>query len=649
MSTICCTRSMRVAVRGLAVAQRLDVARVVAAHRQHVLDAEVAQLDQRVLGLLAREAVAQDVRHGVDVVLVLDQRADAERARPLALDLALDRALVLLVHHLGGVAGDVDERRMERHQVVDQLEQAAQRAAALRRDDLVRDQGPRGPRQVLDDLHSSCWRYTRPSSTEPSREPRRRLEAANHNAANHGFMTLMGSLPRGFRVVRLAGDVLVGPIAFLLAFLVRLYVPVPMTRSLLPFDRISFYAEHWIPVVVTQVAVLYFFAFYDPPQPASRPELLRRLVAATCLQGLVLMGYYFLERRSLPALGAAPLRSAQLPAALRLAAPAVATAAAATPARRDRRRRTGRGGAGGRACATRPGTGSSWWASSRRPESRPGALAPMLGTVDDVPRLVASGRIEDVILASESSPWQTRLIDSLAKSDQPSSNVWLLPGPVREPDRGHPLLVGRRSSADRGGARSRLAHQLAAQAVVRRRRSAGCCCCSSRRSCSSAPSASLIGSGRPIFYRQVRVGRGGQPFTIVKLRTMRAGAEDSTGEALATSTDPRVTGVGRWLRRHRIDEIPQLWNVLAGSMSLVGPRPERPGFADAFSSDVAGYSQRYVVPTGRDRSGAGARRLSLVARDQGPLRPRLHRQLELVARLHDPDAHGQGRADLSER
>src|SRR5262245_3473036 len=113
-------------------------------------------------------------------------------------------------------------------------------------------------------------------------------------------MTLQGSLPRGFRAVRLVGDVVVGPIAFLLAFLVRLYVPVPMTRSLLPLDRISFYAEHWSLVALTQVAVLYFFAFYDPAQPASRSELLRRLIAATSLQGLVLIAYYYLFRESFP-------------------------------------------------------------------------------------------------------------------------------------------------------------------------------------------------------------------------------------------------------------------------------------------------------------------------------------------------------------
>jgi exopolysaccharide biosynthesis polyprenyl glycosylphosphotransferase len=408
-------------------------------------------------------------------------------------------------------------------------------------------------------------------------------------------MTHLGSLPRGFRLVRLAGDVLVGPIAFLLAFLVRLYVPVPMTRSLLPLDRISFYAEHWIPVVLTQVAVLYFFAFYDPPQPASRPELLRRLVAATCLQGLVLMGYYFLARLVFPRsvlLLFVPLNLMLLyawrllvwrvrpPRPRRVAIVGAGPAAAALAQSLRRQNRHGLELAG---FIATPDSG--------------GAPEPMLGTVDDVPRLVSSGAIDDVILASESSPWQTRLIDALAKTAQPSSNVWLLPGPFESLIAGtrfswvddHPLIEVARDPDWRinwplkrvfdvvvGGL---LLIALAPVLLI------GAICV-------------LIDGGRPIFYRQVRLGRGGRPFTIVKLRTMRSDAEHSSGETLASSTDPRVTRAGRWLRRHRIDEIPQLWNVLTGAMSLVGPRPERPGFADLFSSDVAGYSQRYVVPPG---------------------------------------------------
>ena len=408
-------------------------------------------------------------------------------------------------------------------------------------------------------------------------------------------MTHLGSLPRGFRMVRLAGDVLVGPIAFLLAFVVRLYVPVPMTRSLLPLDRISFYTEHWIPVVLTQVAALYFFAFYDPPQPASRTELLRRLVAATCLQGLVLMGYYFLERQIFPRsvlLLFVPLNCLLL-YAWRLLVWRV---------RPPRRRRVAIVGAGPAAAAL----ARSLCDSKRHglelvgfvttPESG-SSLEPMLGTVDDVPRLVASGAIDDVILASESSPWQTRLIDALAKDAQQGSNVWLLPGPFESLIAGtrfswvddHPLIEVARDPDWRINWPLKRGFDVVVGALLLIALSPvlllGAICV-------------LIDSGRPVFYRQVRLGRGGEPFTIIKLRTMRAGAEEATGEALATSTDPRVTRAGRWLRRHRIDEVPQLWNVLTGAMSLVGPRPERPGFADVFSSDVAGYSQRYVVPPG---------------------------------------------------
>lgn len=84
-------------------------------------------------------------------------------------------------------------------------------------------------------------------------------------------------------------------------------------------------------------------------------------------------------------------------------------------------------------------------------------------------------------------------------------------------------------------------------------------------------------------YRQERVGAEGRTFTILKIRTMRGGAE--ADGPVTIEGDPRVTGPGRWLRRAKLDELPQLWNVLRGDMSLVGPRPDVPGFADLLAGD----------------------------------------------------------------
>lgn len=108
----------------------------------------------------------------------------------------------------------------------------------------------------------------------------------------------------------------------------------------------------------------------------------------------------------------------------------------------------------------------------------------------------------------------------------------------------------------------------------------------------------LFVAGRPILFRQVRVGAGGQHFAMVKFRTMRVGAEEDGRAVLASIGDPRVIPACRWLRRRRLDELPQLLNVLRGEMSLVGPRPERPELTERFEREVPGYRQRHEVPPG---------------------------------------------------
>jgi len=114
--------------------------------------------------------------------------------------------------------------------------------------------------------------------------------------------------------------------------------------------------------------------------------------------------------------------------------------------------------------------------------------------------------------------------------------------------------------------------------------------------------ATLLTSGRPVLYRGQRVGRAGQIFTMYKLRTLRPGAESRLGpyygEELSRRTEQEVTMVGRAARLTHIDEVPQLFNVLRGDMSMVGPRPVRPAFFNRLCEEIPQYWQRLVVRPG---------------------------------------------------
>jgi sugar transferase (PEP-CTERM system associated) len=102
----------------------------------------------------------------------------------------------------------------------------------------------------------------------------------------------------------------------------------------------------------------------------------------------------------------------------------------------------------------------------------------------------------------------------------------------------------------------------------------------------------------PVIFRQERVGRGGRTFVLLKLRSMRADAESDGKPRWASVQDDRITPVGRLIRKLRIDELPQLWNVLKGEMSLIGPRPERPGFVEELSKQIPFYAVRHTVHPG---------------------------------------------------
>lgn len=107
-----------------------------------------------------------------------------------------------------------------------------------------------------------------------------------------------------------------------------------------------------------------------------------------------------------------------------------------------------------------------------------------------------------------------------------------------------------------------------------------------------------LDSEGPVLFRQERVGRGGSRFLICKLRTMRSDAEAQSGAVWSSKHDSRITPVGRFLRKSRIDEFPQLWNVLIGDMSIVGPRPERPEFAEQLAERYPHFGMRAAIRPG---------------------------------------------------
>jgi exopolysaccharide biosynthesis polyprenyl glycosylphosphotransferase len=220
---------------------------------------------------------------------------------------------------------------------------------------------------------------------------------------------------------------------------------------------------------------------------------------------------------------------------------------------------------------------------------------PWLGTLDDLPRLMSEHDVGEIVLLSPLS-WRDQLVDGLLRSGR-RPRVSVVPSV-------YDILVGRISSGK--------IHDVPLIEVVKNPRDdlaylvkrmtdfviAAVLGVLALPVIAIAALAIRLSSRGPVLYHQRRVGQSGAEFVIWKLRTMANHAEEESGPVLARARDVRVTPIGRVLRATRVDELPQLWNVLNGTMSLIGPRPERPEFVRRYADEIPGYLERFQVKPG---------------------------------------------------
>jgi exopolysaccharide biosynthesis polyprenyl glycosylphosphotransferase len=229
------------------------------------------------------------------------------------------------------------------------------------------------------------------------------------------------------------------------------------------------------------------------------------------------------------------------------------------------------------------------------PYERPGA-SPVVGRLEDLESMLGAADCDVVIFADVDSP-QARLAEIVRSPKMSRVDMWTVPRPLEIPGYGgvpdhigaipvvrvrQPGITGRRRLVKRA-----FDITFAATALVLLSPVLLLCAV-----------ATLLEGGPGIFFHQQRIGLHGRMFRLVKFRTMRPDSETESQTRWSVANDPRIGPVGRVMRRTSLDELPQLWNILRGDMTVVGPRPERPYFVDRFSADHPGYAMRHRVPVG---------------------------------------------------
>jgi exopolysaccharide biosynthesis polyprenyl glycosylphosphotransferase len=408
------------------------------------------------------------------------------------------------------------------------------------------------------------------------------------------------------------GDALVVVLTYLFAFWVRQRVLLPGLRETLPQSRFS-EVEHLFGLLVVSHAVLmYGFGVYDERLLSMhRGRLLRVSALATTLQVLVMVAYRFFTTPLYLAQGGSALyfpRSVYLLfLPLNLGVGALWRLGFLAWLRRNL------GALRVAVVGTGPDAAELIGEIRKRPEAglevvgvfedraaisdeRGFQGVPWLGHRSQIVEVARRERISEIIIASAEAVHE-RLVETIARSELTQARVSIIPGfyelligkvhrlhvhdiplveVLREPTSRPSRLVKRLLDLSFALLLGLLTAPIVAAAAVLIR----------------------LGDGGSVLYRQERVGKDRNPFWLYKFRTMAPDAERVTGPVLASREDARITPLGRVLRKYRVDELPQLWNVIRGDMSLVGPRPERPMFVERFLEEVPGYAERFKVKPG---------------------------------------------------
>jgi exopolysaccharide biosynthesis polyprenyl glycosylphosphotransferase len=386
---------------------------------------------------------------------------------------------------------------------------------------------------------------------------------------------------------------------YCLAFSLRSYLRVPFTSELMPSERFFQVRHFWVLIVALQPSLLFVFDTYHEIRRKGLREFIRPVFASSGLQILILIAVYFY-------MGNPPFPRSVFPLYWIFNSLAVlACRWLVKPGSVRYKRRV-----------LIVGSGNVTQQFLREMERFPEFEFEVAGLVSDeipkgetmggyrvlggrsaIPSLIQAHGIEEVILTPDSS-WRERLVESIGSLDTSSQvRISIVPSiyeiligrirhfnfhdiplmeVIRDPD--DPVVLFSKRLRDVVFATLGIIIFFLPWLVV-------------------AVAIKLSDKGR-VLYSQNRVGRFGKTFRILKFRTMNEDAERSTGPVLASPNDPRITSLGRLLRRYRIDETPQLINVLKGDMGFVGPRPDRPEFVERFVREIPGYAERQKVKPG---------------------------------------------------